>query len=163
VRRRAGVERAQGARVGRRVVLEAHGGGQILLGPDAVLGERCQLRAGPGAVLRVDGVLGERCRLVAAESVVVEAGAHLGPECVLVDANPVFDDVERPVREQGVRTAPILVAAGARLGARVAVLAGVTVGAGAQVLAQSVCARDVAPGAQVAGTPAHRPRLERPA
>jgi acetyltransferase-like isoleucine patch superfamily enzyme/lysophospholipase L1-like esterase len=154
VRRPRGVERAPGARVGRGAVLDARGDGRIVLGPHAVVGERCQLRAGPGATLVVEGALGERCRLVAAASIVVEAGARLGAECVVLDADPVFDDVERPVREQGVSTAPTRVGAGAQLGPRVAVLAGVTVGAGACVLAHSVCTRDVPAGARAGGTPA---------
>ena len=93
---------------------------------------------------------------MAHEAIVVEAGARLGPECVVIDADPVFDDVERPIREQGVRAAPVRIAAGALLGARVAVLRGVTVGPGATVLAHSVCTRGVEPAAAVGGVPAHR-------
>jgi len=157
VRRRSaqGVERAAGARVGRRVVLAAERGGRIVIGPAAAVGDRCELRAAPGAVIVVDGALGERCRLVARASITVEAGARLGPECVLIDADPVFDDPERAVREQGMRVAPVHIAAGALLGPRVAVLRGVTVGAGSTVLAHSVCSRDVPAGAEVSGTPAH--------
>lgn len=74
---------------------------------------------------------------------------------MIVDFGPVLDDVERPVREQGSRPAPVLVGAGATLGPGVAVLAGVTVGRGSTVLAHSVCTRDVPPGAAAAGgTPA---------
>ena len=157
-----GVERAAGARVGRGVVLEASGDGRIALGATAVVGAGCVLRAAPGAVVAIDGELGERCRIEARTSVTVEAGARLGAECVLVDADPVFDDVERPVREQGVRAAPVRIAAGALLGPRVAVLRGVVVGAGATVLAHSVCVRDVPPGARVGGAPAHRPPRPKP-
>jgi len=159
VRRRfpQGVERSAGARVGRRVVLAAERGGRIVLGRSAVVGDRCELRAAPGAVIVVEGALDEGCRLVAQASITVEAGARLGPECVLIDADPAFGDPERPVREQGLRVSPVRIAAGARLGPRVAVLRGVTVGAGATVLAHSVCTRDVPAGAEVAGAPAHSP------
>ncbi|MDQ3631845.1 MAG: hypothetical protein M3417_11380 [Actinomycetota bacterium] len=156
-RRHPGVERAPGARVGRRVVLAARGGGRIVLGPAAVVGDRCELRAAPGAVIVVEGTLDEGCRLVAQEAITVEPGARLGPECVLIDTDPVFEDVERPIREQGRRSAPVRLAAGALLGPRVAVLRGVTIGAGATVLAYSVCTRDVPAGAEAAGTPARRP------
>lgn len=162
-RRPPGVERAPGARVARGAVLVAAPGGRIVLGATAVVGPRCELRAGPNAVVEVHGALEERCRLVAAAGVVVEEGAHLGAECALLDADPVFDDPERPVREQGLRAAPIRIGAGALLGPRVAVLAGVTVGAGATVVANSVCTRDVPPRATAAGTPAHRsPRPRTP-
>jgi acetyltransferase-like isoleucine patch superfamily enzyme len=129
-------------------VLAARGGGRIVLGATAVVGDRCELRAAPGASIVVDGTLGEGCRLVAREAITVEAGARLGPECVVIDADPVDDDVERPIREQGHRSAPVRLAAGALLGPRVAVLRGVTIGAGATVLAHCVCTRDVPPGAQ---------------
>ena len=152
-----GVECAAGARVGRRVVLAAERGGRIVLGPAAVVGDRCELRAAPGAVIVVEGALDERCRLVAQASITIEAGARLGPECLVVDADPAFDDPERPVREQGLRVAPVRIAAGALLGPRVAVLRGVTVGAGATVLAHSVCTRDVPAGAEVAGPSSHLP------
>ena len=137
-------------------MLAAGGGGRIVLGPAAVVGDRCVLRAAPGAVIVVEGTLDEGCRLVAQQAITVEAGARLGSECVLIDADLVVEDVERPIREQGHRAAPVRLAAGALLGPRVAVLRGVTVGAGATVLAQSVCTRDVPAGAEVAGTPAHR-------
>jgi len=158
VRRRfpRGVERSAGAHVGRRVVLAAERGGRIVLGRSAVVGDRCELRAAPGAVIVVEGALDEGCRLVAQSSITVEAGARLGPECVLIDADPAFDDPERPVREQGLRVAAVRIAAGALLGPRVVVLRGVTVGAGATVLAHSVCTRDVLAGGKVAGTPARR-------
>ncbi len=152
-----GVERSAGARVGRRVVLAAERGGRIVLGRSAVVGDRCELRAAPGAVIVVEGALDEGCRLVAQASITVEAGARLGPECVLLDADPAFGDPERPVREQGLRVSPVRIAAGARLGPHVAVLRGVTVGAGATVLAHSVCTRDVPARAEAAGVPAHRP------
>jgi serine acetyltransferase len=164
VRRAApGVERAPGARVGRGVVLAARGGGRIVLGPSAVVGDRSELRAAPGATVEVHGILDERCRIVARERITVGPGARLGPECALLDADPVFDDPERPVREQGLRAAPILVGAGALLGPRVAVLGGVTIGAGATVLANSVCTRSVPAGAAAGGTPAHRPPKAPPA
>ena len=155
-RSRRGVERAPGARIGRGVVLAARGGGRIVLGATAVVGDRCELRAAPGATIVVDGTLDDGCRLVAREAITVEAGARLGPECVVLDADPVDDDAERPIREQGHRSAPVRLAADVLLGPRVAVLRGVTVGAGATVLAHSVCTRDVPPGAEVAGTPAQR-------
>lgn len=154
---RRGVVRAPGARVARSAVLSAGPGGRVVLGPAAVVGPRCVLRAGPGAVVAVDGQLDAGSRLVAATRITVETGARLGPDCVVVDADPVTDDVERPVREQGLTAAPVRIGAGALLGPRVAVLRGVVVGAGATVLAQSVCTRDVPAGREVGGTPAHRP------
>ncbi len=155
IRRHRGVERDPGARVAGGAVLLAEGpDARIVLGPKAVVGAGCHLQATGAATIRVDGELGEGCRVVAREEVVVAAGARLGTRCALIDFDHVAEDVERPVRTQGLRTAPVHVGAGAILGPGVVVLRGATVGAGATVLAGSVVTRDIAPGTRAAGTPA---------
>ena len=143
-----GVERDPGATVERGVRFLVQGDGRIVLGPEARLGRDCELRAGPGALITVDGSLDEECRLSAQSSITIEAEARLGTGCAIADWDPVHADSERPLREQGTRSAPVLIAAGALLGPRSAVLAGVTVGAGAYVLAHAVCTHDVPAGGQ---------------
>ncbi|MBA2347968.1 MAG: hypothetical protein H0V81_06705 [Solirubrobacterales bacterium] len=123
-------------------------GGRVVLGPSARIAKGCELHAGPGATITVDGTLDEDCRLSAHASITVEAGARLGTGCAIVDWGPVYGDPERPVREQGTEAAPVVIAAGALLGPRAAVLRGVTVGADALVLAHAVCARDVPAGTE---------------
>ncbi len=143
-----GVERAPGAELARGVRLLTEGDGRIVLGTSARIGRRCELRAGPGALITVDGSLDEECRLSAQSAITIEPGARLGTGCAIVDWDPVHADPERPVREQGTRSAPVLIAVGALLGPRSAVLRGVTVGAGACVLAHAVCTHDVPAGGQ---------------
>lgn len=143
-----GVERAPGAEIARGVRLLTEGDGRIVLGPGARIGRDCELRAGRGALITVDGSIDEECRLSSHAAITVEAGARLGPGCAIVDWDPVSADPERPVREQGTRSAPVLIAAGALLGPRSAVLQGVIVGAGAYVLAHAVCTHDVPAGGQ---------------
>ena len=53
---------------------------------------------------------------------------------------------------------PIEIGAGARIGARVTILRGAVIGAGARVAAGSVVSGFVPPGAEVAGVPARRAR-----
>jgi acetyltransferase-like isoleucine patch superfamily enzyme len=114
------------------------------------------VRFGPGAVL------GERCRLAAHTGIEIGAGAVLGDEAVVIDFDHRHDDPETPVRLQGIAGAPVVIGAHARIGARVVVQRGVTIGEGAEVAAQSVVTRDVAPGARVGGVPA-QPALSRSA
>jgi len=161
-RNRSGVERAAGARVGRRVVLAAARGGRIVLGPAAVVGDRCELRASPGAVIVVEGVLDERCRLVAQASITVEAGARLGSECVLVDADPAFDDPERPVVEQGWQdVGPVEIGRNSWIGMGSIVLPGVRIGEGCVVGAGSVVTRDLEDFSVAVGNPARAIRSRR--
>ena len=110
----------------------------------------------PGAVLDVadDVVFGDRCRIVCHEQITVGAGAVLEDEVVLLDFDHAHDDVEVPIRLQGVTTAPVTIGPGARLRKGCVVLKGVTVGAGAEVGHHAVVTKDVAPGARVQGVPA---------
>jgi acetyltransferase-like isoleucine patch superfamily enzyme len=92
--------------------------------------------------------------LTAHDRVAIGARCLLADEVVLTDGNPSFDDVERPVRAQGLVTAPIAIGDGVRIGPSAAVLPGVTVGARAAIGAHAVVTANVAPGAIVEGVPA---------
>ena len=107
-----------------------------------------QLRIGAGARL------GERCVIAAHERIEVGAGARLDDEVVLIDFDHDLADVERPVRLQGLLTAPVIIGERALLAAGATVLRGVVVGAGARVQPRGVVTRDVAPGVTVGGVPA---------
>ena len=107
-----------------------------------------QLRIGAGARL------GERCVIAAHERIEVGAGARLDDEVVLIDFDHDLADVERPVRLQGLLTAPVIIGERALLAAGATVLRGVVVGAGARVQPRCVVTRDVAPGVTVGGVPA---------
>jgi acetyltransferase-like isoleucine patch superfamily enzyme len=129
-----------GARVrvarGARVVL----GPGVLLGPesriDAVAGE---VRVGPGARL------GERAVIVAHARVEVGAGAVIGDWAALTDVGPTWEDVETPVREQGLRRAPVTVGERAVLGPHAALGPGATVAPGEQVAPYAVLPAERAP------------------
>jgi acetyltransferase-like isoleucine patch superfamily enzyme len=156
--------RAAGARnaaVGRDVVIEVAPGATLELGEGCSIGDHCRVlvrggtvRIGPGAVL------GERCAITAHAGIEIGAGAVLGDEAVVLDFDHRYEDPDTPIRLQGIKTAPVGVGAGARIGARAAIQRGVTIGDGAEVAAQSVVTRDVAPHARVGGVPA-QPALSR--
>jgi acetyltransferase-like isoleucine patch superfamily enzyme len=157
-RRIAGVEITRGARVvlGRDVVFDLAPGGRVVIGAGVALGDGCRFHVGPGATVIVDEAtrLGEKCVVTAHERVTIGAGCLLADEVVLMDADPRFDDVERPVREQGLSSAPVAIADRVRIGPGAAILPGVTVGASAAIGAHAVVTHDLAPGATVDGVPA---------
>ena len=113
-------------------------------------------RLGHGAMVSVGAgaILGERCVIAAHERVEIGAGARLEDEVVLIDFDHDVRDVERPVREQGILTAPVVVGERARIGAAAGVLRGVAIGAGARVGVRAVVTHDVPPGARAEGVPA---------
>jgi acetyltransferase-like isoleucine patch superfamily enzyme len=132
------------------------------LAPGAIvtLEDRCEIGAGTRfhvhgqASIGVGARVGERCVVAAHERVEVGAGATLDDEVVLIDFDHGITDVERPIRLQGLVTAPVVIGEHATLAAGATVLRGVVVGAGARVQPRGVVTRDVPAGATVGGVPA---------
>ena len=150
--RRAG---ARGAAFGRGVVIEVAKGARLEIEPGVAIGDGCHIVVRGGLVrIAAGATLGERCRLIAHERIEIGAGAVLGDEVIAIDFDHRYEDVERPVRLQGVATAPAVVGAGARIGTRTAIQRGVTIGDDAEVGALAVVTRDVPAGARVGGVPA---------
>jgi acetyltransferase-like isoleucine patch superfamily enzyme len=134
------------ARLGRRLTLEGRvaagprvriaiaPGASVTFGDGVELGERARIEAVGGPVRIGAGTrLGERCTLAATAGIEIGSGCSIGDYVLLTDSDPSFDDVETPVRLQPLRTAPIRVGDGARIGAHAAVLAGAQVANGAVV------------------------------
>jgi acetyltransferase-like isoleucine patch superfamily enzyme len=137
------------------VRLHAPAGGQIVLGDGCRIGGGTRIVAQAGRVeLGPGAVLGERCTLVAHSAVTMGAGARLDHGAVIVDFDHVFEDVERPIRVQPLRSAPVTIGDGARIGFGASILRGVVVGAGAIVEPRAVVTRDVPAGGHVGGVPA---------
>jgi acetyltransferase-like isoleucine patch superfamily enzyme len=156
LRARGGLTVTGRPRLGRGVRFEIAPGAVVALGDGCSVGDRCRFHVGAGAAVAIgaDARLGERCVVAANERVDIGAGARLGDEVVLIDFDHDVDDVERPVRQQRLLTAPVVIGERAVVGAAAGVLRGVTVGAGARVGVRAVVTHDVPPGARAEGTPA---------
>ena len=160
LRRRPGVRRGADVVVGRDVRLRANAGAEIVLGDGCRIGDGTRIVVQSGAVeIGAGAVLGERCTLVAHSGVTIGAGAQLGHGAVIVDFDHVFEDVERPIRVQPLKSAPVSIGDGARIGLGASILRGVIVGAGAVVDPRAVVTRDVPAGGHVGGVPA-RPSID---
>nr|WP_158645717.1 acyltransferase [Stackebrandtia albiflava] len=149
--------------LGRRVDLVARPTyGRLRIGADAHIGTDSALRAHEGS-LRV----GDRCVLGARVTVNCYLDVHIGEDTLIaddvyvIDFDHVFDGVDVPIKDQGIRKAPVRIGSDCWLGTKVVVCRGVTIGDGAVVGAGAVVTRDVPPRAVVAGVPArvigHRP------
>jgi acetyltransferase-like isoleucine patch superfamily enzyme len=130
------------------VRLDLAPGAHLVLGDGSRVGDGCRFHLG------YDARLGERCVIAAHERVEIGAGARLGDEVVLIDFDHDVRDVERPVREQGLVTAPVVIGERAAVGTAAGVLRGVTVGAGARIGVRAVVTHDVPAGARAEGVPA---------
>ncbi|MHB1319470.1 MAG: acyltransferase, partial [Anaerolineae bacterium] len=80
--------------------------------------------------------------------------ALIGESVNLHAEQHVCADATRPIREQGVRYAEIVIDDDVWIGSRATILAGVTIGKGAVVGAGAVVTHSVGPLAIVAGIPA---------
>jgi acetyltransferase-like isoleucine patch superfamily enzyme len=143
-------------RLGRRVRFDLAPGALVSLGDGCRVGDDCRLHLGAGAVVVIGAGarMGERCVVAAHERVEIGPDARLEDDVVLIDFDHDVDDVERPVRQQPLVTAPVVIGPRAVVGAAAGVLRGVTVGEGARVGVRSVVTHDVPPGARAEGTPA---------
>lgn len=149
-------------RLGRGVRFDLAPGAHLALGDGARIGDRCRLHLGAGATVSVGAGarLGERCVIASHDRIEIGAHARLDDEVVIVDFDHDVRDVERPVREQGLVTAPVVIGERARIGASAGVLRGVTVGEDARIGVRAVVTHDVPAGARAEGVPA---RVEAPA
>jgi acetyltransferase-like isoleucine patch superfamily enzyme len=133
----------------------------VRLGNDVRLREGAWVQATstldrPGVGLTVgDGTyIGPRVILGAGGGIRIGARVTFGAAVHLLAENHTFNDVARPIQEQGVTRAGIAVEDDVWVGNGVIVLDGVTIGRGAVIGAGSVVTRDVPAGAVAAGNPA---------
>jgi acetyltransferase-like isoleucine patch superfamily enzyme len=149
----------RGARVGKHVRITVAPGAHVSLGARCTIGDGTRIDVAAGSVaIGEDATIGARCVIAARDRVTIGARARLGDEAVLIDFDHGTDDVELPVRLQGLPSAPIAIGERARIDYGAAILRGVSVGADAHVGPRSVVVRDVAPDASVQGIPAHAPK-----
>jgi acetyltransferase-like isoleucine patch superfamily enzyme len=147
--------RAQGrARLGRGVRFHLAPGALVTLEDGCEIGAGSRFHVTGDLRIGAGARLGERCVVAVHERIEIGAGAQLDDEVVLIDFDHDIADVERPVRLQGVLTAPVVIGERAVLAAGATVLRGVVVGSGARVQPRGVVTRDVAPGMTVGGVPA---------
>jgi acetyltransferase-like isoleucine patch superfamily enzyme len=130
---------ARDVRVARGVRVRVARGARVVLEPGVVLGPESRIDAVGGEVRVGRGArLGDRAVVVAHARVEIGAGAVIGDWAALTDVGPTWDDVERAVREQPVRRAPVAVGAGAVLGPHASLGPGATVAAGEVVAPYAV-------------------------
>lgn len=86
----------------------------------------------------------------------VTMGNHiiLAQHVVLSGLNHIYEDVTKPIVDQNVRTAPIVIGDDCWIAANVVITAGVTIGKHSVIAAGSVVTKDVPPFCIAAGNPA---------
>jgi acetyltransferase-like isoleucine patch superfamily enzyme len=143
-----------GAQIGRGTRIWSHS--QVR--PGARIGAGCNV--GRNVFVDVDVIIGDRVKIQNNASlfrgVTVEDGVFIGPHvCLTNDRQPRAINADGSLKtDDDWQVTPIVVRAGAAVGAGSVVLPGVTIGRWAMVGAGSVVTRDVADHELVFGTPA---------
>ena len=86
--------------------------------------------------------------------VVVDDDALLAQNVVLSALNHNYEDIRRPIRDQGVAMAPIHIGKGSWIGANAVVLPGVRVGCNTVIAAGAVVTQDIPDYCVAVGSPA---------
>jgi acetyltransferase-like isoleucine patch superfamily enzyme len=128
-------------------------GGAIDIGDRFVLSSRpvvSHLAVGPGASLEIgdDVWIGHGGAISAFERVRIGAGTQIGPFVIIMDTNFHGGSGDQSVRHE---CRPVIIGAGCRIGSRVTITRGSTIGDGAEILAGSVVSAAIPPGACAGG------------
>lgn len=158
--------RMSGARIGRGCTFEPgiafQYGWRTRFGNDCIVDAYAQLKC-PTAVNPVvrynidignNVFIGRGVIIDANSSVKIGNDTFVAPYCFISDTNHKYADSTTPIRLQGCHYKPVEIGEDVWLGAHVIVLAGVTIGRGCVVGANSVVTRDLPPDVVAAGAPA---------
>jgi acetyltransferase-like isoleucine patch superfamily enzyme len=140
---------------------------QLRIDPRARLdiGERTQVlhdswviaHSGNTLVLEDDVFISQHCTV--SGNVRIGEGTLIGGFVTIIDANHLFDDMRKPIREQGGEQRPIDIGKDVWIGSNAVILQGVCIGDGAVIAANATVTHDVPPAAIVGGTPARIIRM----
>jgi acetyltransferase-like isoleucine patch superfamily enzyme len=108
------------------------------------------LAAGPGAILDIgnDVLIGHGAAIAAHQQIRIGNGTRIGPFVIIMDSNFHGSAGDHSVQHD---CRPVMIGHGCRIGSRVTITRGVTIGDGAEVLAGSVVSSAVPGGVCVAG------------
>lgn len=127
-------------------------GGKFHIGDRFRLASRpvpSHLVSGPGALLEIgdDVSIGFGAAIAAYQRVQIGGGTRIGPFVIIMDTN--FHSAGDQSLQHDCR--PVSIGKGCRIGSRVTITRGVTIGDGAEILAGSVVSSAIPPGACAAG------------
>ena len=142
--------------LGRDVELYARPGhGRIVLGRWVHVGDGTKLRAHDGTLRIGDKVVfGSDTRVNCQLDIEIGATTLVADWVYIADFDHRFEDLDRPIKDQGIAKAPVRIGPDVWLGTKCTVTRGVSIGRGSVVAAHAVVTRDVPPYQVVAGVPA---------
>jgi acetyltransferase-like isoleucine patch superfamily enzyme len=142
--------------IGRRCELYARRGyGQLIIGKWVHVGEENRLRVHEGSLRIGDKTVFGRDNTINTYLDIEIGGACIIADWVYIcDFDHVFEDINLPIKDQGLVKSPVRIGPDCWLGAKVTVTRGTFVGSGCVLAANSVVRGSVPAGSVVGGVPA---------
>jgi len=142
--------------LGRGVEIEIRRGhGRLIVGPWVHLGAGTALRVHEGTMrIGPKVVTGERVVIDCHLDIEIGAGTLIADGVHVVDFDHRFGDTTRPIKDQGIVTAPVRIGPGCWLGSKATVVKGTRIGSGTVVGAHAVVRGAIPDHVVVAGVPA---------
>ena len=128
--------------------------GRLTIGQNCVLDRRLTLEVIGDMQIGSGTILGHSCTIGSKESVIIGENCLLAEMVSIRDNDHDFSDPDRPYRDQGHLTSPVVLGDNVWLGARVIVTRGVTIGSGTVVGAGAVVTSDLPSYSVAVGVPA---------
>ncbi len=130
--------------------------GNITLGNDCMIGHDIFLSAAKTSHIKVGArcSLNTACHIVAVRGISIGEGTRVGEFCSIRDQNHQFENPEIAIVDQGFSGEPIKIGEDCWIGRGVIITAGVTLGKGCVVGANSVVTKSFEPFLIIAGSPA---------
>jgi len=150
---------------GKRVELRARPGhGRLVIGPWCWIGNDNKLRSHEGQVtLGAKVVIGRDNVINSYLDIEVGDAAILADWIYVCDFDHRIAELDRPIKDQGIVTAPTRVGGDVWIGEKASVLRGVDIGQGAVIASHCLVNKDVPPFAITVGVPARVVRSRLPA
>ena len=126
-------------------------GRQVNIERGAVFSSKCEL--GDRSGIGVNAQIGGKC--------IIGNDVMMGPQCIIHTRNHRFDDITKPMREQGfTEEKPVVIGDDVWIGSRVTILPGVHIGNHAIVAAGAVVTKNVPDWAVVGGGTRQSPAIQ---
>ena len=129
--------------------------GNIRFGDDTFVAHGSTLRAEGGSIeIGAHVQVSRNCYLNGCGGITIGNDTMLGPNTTIVSVNHKYDQLDRPIRLQGIVKDPVVIENDVWTGANVTILPGITIGRGSVVAAGAVVTKDIPPYSVAAGVPA---------
>jgi acetyltransferase-like isoleucine patch superfamily enzyme len=146
--------------LGPRLQLQVARGARLELGRFVWIGHGSKIRCHEGSVeVGAKTVLGQECTISAYQRVRIGEQCVVADRAMFIDFDHNVEDVEAPIRRQGIYKRDVEVGNNVWIGYNAQVLRGVRIGDNAIIGANSVVTRDIPANAVVAGAPARVVRM----